>query len=161
MLADYLRTLMDYHDWATQSVLGACIDINENDYHRDLGLTGGTLHGALNAGLQRERQWRLNFLGDNSFHEEAPIKGRDQLARALREESRQWQALVADITDDSLKETITVVGCDRLRYTLTKSDLITQVINYGIQERATIAHSIDWLGQPRPAIDFIAYQQTA
>ncbi|WP_027349722.1 DinB family protein [Halotalea alkalilenta] len=166
MIADYLRTLIDYHEWATQRLLGACMEVSEGDYRRDLGLHCHGIHGTLNHLLQTEELWLSRYLGrpapDSATATDVyreSISGRDTLAAALREQCRQWRQAVSTLDDASATEQLRLEGGVGI-LELSRVELLFQVISYAIQLRGQLIYALTSLGNPDPGLDFLTYSSS-
>lgn len=160
MIADSLRSLITYHEWATQRMLGACMEVSEGDYRRDLGLDHGSIHDMLNYQLNIERRWMGSYLNDHSDASEVTITERDSLAAALRGQCRKWRELAAGLDDTQLDGMTKTVGTTGIKCELTHAELLFEVINFGVLQRGKLTYAVTWLGVPDPETDFISYRSS-
>lgn len=161
MLADHLRTLTDYHGWATERMLEACAVINEGDYRRDLGLFFHGLHGTLNHLLLVERLWyaRLKGAQPPTMALDAELEAnRDVLARAIREQCRDWKAATAALTDDDTQRVITFTNDSGQLLQLSVAELIFHIVNHATHHRGQLSAALNGLGEPTPELDFYYYR---
>ncbi|WP_106475876.1 DinB family protein [Phytohalomonas tamaricis] len=161
MLADHLRTLIDYHGWATERMLEACSVITEGDYRRDLGLFFHGIHGTLNHLLTAERLWHARLKGTQPPTNTLETKieaDRDVLARALREQCRYWKAATVSLNDADTQRTIAFTNdCGQLLQ-LSVAELIFHVVNHGTHHRGQLSAALNGLGEPMPELDFYYYR---
>lgn len=159
MISESLRSLIDYHEWATQRMLGACMEVSEGDYRRDLGLQQRSIHQTLNYQLSTERNLMASYL-----KEDAPanvdIIGRDSLAAAMRQQCRRWRQLVASLSEERLDDTLDVIANNGIRSSLTHAELFYEVVNFGVLQRGMLTYAITWLGIPDPETDFIDFRNS-
>ncbi|MGJ8516467.1 hypothetical protein LMG33810_000790 [Carnimonas sp. LMG 33810] len=160
MIADSLRSLINYHEWATQRILGACMEVSEGDYRRDLGLDQGSIHDTLNYQLNIERRWMGSYLNDSSDAAEMMIKGRDSLAAALRGQCRKWRKVAAEINSTNLDQAVSIVGTTGIKCELTNAEVLFEVINFGVLQRGKLTYAVTWLGVPDPETDFVSYRSS-
>jgi uncharacterized damage-inducible protein DinB len=157
--ADIL-TLFAYNEWANERVLAAAARVAPEQLFAAVGLTYGSLMGALVHVLAAEVVWRMRIaegVSPPALLIEENFDSLDALVARWQEEREAMRTFLAGLTDEALSEPV--------RYRTTKGEahentlwqLLVHVVNHGTQFRAEAAVALtnDW--QSPGDLDFIAF----
>ena len=160
---DYFMTLARYNVWATTQLLGHVAALDDDAYHRDVGLFFGSIHGTLNHLIVAE-----HFLWFRRFAEGvSPVialnaeveTDRVRVGERLLDGARGWLPFVEGIEASRFDGV--------LAYTTTRGQAVTRpyaatlghVFNHGTHHRGQITAALTPLGRPCPELDMLLMLQ--
>jgi uncharacterized damage-inducible protein DinB len=153
-----IRTLYEYHYWATARLLDTVARAPEDAFlNASLGMAN--LRDTLVHTMSAEWNWRSRWQGVSPTQMLDPA-GFPTLA-ALRErwqtEERQMRAFLSELTDERLQQRIAYNTTDGTPYSNLLWIMMLQVANHGTQHRSELALLLTELGHSPGNLDFIVY----
>jgi uncharacterized damage-inducible protein DinB len=153
-----IRTLYEYHYWATARLLDTVARAPEDAFlNASLGMAN--LRDTLVHTMSAEWNWRSRWQGVSPTQMLDPA-GFPTLA-ALRErwqtEERQMRAFLSELTDERLQQRIAYNTTDGTPHSNLLWIMMLQVANHGTQHRSELALLLTELGHSPGNLDFIVY----
>lgn len=154
--ATFVR-LFDYHYWANRQLWRSVMALNDKQFTQALCDGSPSIQAQIVRLVANENLW-INYLwhGEVEFLEESQLPTR----ASIRVE---WDALEEELCD--FIDELTPAGLARLvnppflstGLSLRVSEILLQIINYGIDCRAQLRLSLKRLGSPAPAQDYLDF----
>lgn len=161
-LASYFCRLARYHVWATHKLLVELAALSDDEWHSDLRLFFGSVHGTVSHLLVTDGIWWSRFaLGESprTALNAVPHAGREALVFALQADVQRWQpwaaALTAERFDGNLHYTRGNGELVRLPFTPT----LGHVFNHATHHRGQISAALTALGLEAPELDWVRLLQ--
>lgn len=159
----HFHTLARYHQWATDRLLAAVADVDDDAYRRDLGLFFKSVHGTLNHLVVAESMlWFERFAAARSpqvaLNAEVETD-RGALAARLREGAARWVSLVAQWPAERFDATLDYTTMRGTAASLPFAATLAHVFNHATHHRGQITAALTRLGQPSPELDLVYFLQ--
>lgn len=161
--ADGLRTHIDYTAWASQRLVQAAGELNDEELHRDFGTADGSILGTLVHTFAADRLWlsRLSGSPHPGF-----ISDADRHLAVLQNDwpalHQAWREWAAGLTDDKARESLSYRDMKGRTWRQPVWQLVLHVVNHGTHHRGQVAGFLRSLGHTPPATDLeLYYRETA
>ena len=162
-LADYFARLARYHAWATHQLIADLALLSDDEWHRDLRLFFGSVHGTVNHLVVTDTIWYARFAENTSprIALDAELHAdRDAVCAALGDAVGRWS---------SWAERLDVARLDGdLLYTRNNGETVRvpfaptlgHVFNHATHHRGQLTAAMTVLGHPGPSLDWVYLLQS-
>jgi uncharacterized damage-inducible protein DinB len=160
MPLDELRTLIDYHYWARDRVLGAAAALSPEQFTRDMGSSFRSVRDTLVHIYSAEWAWHQRWTGNSpSAHVAADdypdVSTLAAVWRAHEETLRRFVDALGDERIDQLCDYRTFNGQPG---TSSYAEMIRHVVNHASYHRGQVTTMLRQLGAaPAPSLDLIGF----
>lgn len=154
----YAVTLFAYHDWANRKLLDA---VGDNDALLDAAPLEEhpSLRGVLTHSLSAEWVWRHRWEGNapSSMLDPDDFTSLRSIRERWQEETRLWQARVAELDQEALLEPLSYRTQRGTRFVTPRWQVLVHVVNHSTQHRSEAAAILTILGHSPGDLDMILY----
>ncbi len=160
---EHFSTLARYNGWATQRLIEALGELDDDAYRKDVGLFFKSIHGTLNHLLVAEHLlWYPRFAKGISPKltedmEAEPV--RERLGQALKGSAGNWPPLIASWPAERFEGKLAYTTTNGQALVLPFAATLTHVFNHGTHHRGQITAALTLLGQPCPVLDLVYFLQ--
>ena len=154
-----VRTLYDYNVWAHHQVWDCIMQLNDEQFTREIEYSHGSIHAQVVHTMFAEWSWfsRLQGHSTTRIWQAADFPTRDSIRARWDEVEADIRAYLDSLSDEDLKETF--------HYTTTKGtpqenvrwEILIHVLNHGTDHRAQIMAMLNQIGVPGVEQDLIFY----
>lgn len=164
MLAEGLRTLYDYNDWANARIFAAAANLSQEQFDTPGAAGHGAIHETLLHLINTQGAW-LSWW-DGSLAPEAAMRTRFVAAdhpdvavvRAAWEQvTAQTRAFLSDLSDEDAQRLYTSTPPGRPAWTSPLWKMMLHVANHGTQHRSEIATMLTNHGHSPGDLDLLFY----
>lgn len=155
----YVRTLIDYTEWATMRLLAAADGLAEEELAAEPVAHHGSLHATLVHTLGAERLWRERIMGGpvSPYLTPAEVPTLAALRTAWAAEYAAWREQLAPLDDNDLLRRVDYRALDGTPFTQPLWALLSHVANHGTQHRSEVAAMLTILGRSPGNLDMIVF----
>jgi uncharacterized damage-inducible protein DinB len=156
----YIRTLFDYHYWATNRLLDTAERLPKLQYAAAPLASHPSLHATLVHCMGAEIVWRSRWEGaagqarmpsPAGFHSFADLRERWQ------SEEQAWRERLVDLTDEALADPVHYSNSRGSQFATPLWQVLVHVANHGTQHRSEAAAMLTILGHSPGDLDMILY----
>lgn len=131
-----LVDFVEFMIWGDLQILAAAQAVPEEEYHKDRGISAGSLHGLLLHAMAAQFVWLERFHGRApTFAEATNFPTREALARRWPEVHAALRAFMAAQTAESLERALTFKNMRGEMYTGSLGQLLLHVTDHGTYHR--------------------------
>lgn len=152
----YFSMLARYHRWAYGRLYDKVDLVGDADYHADLGLFFGSIHGTLNHLLLVDRLWqdRLRGVKTGKVNLAEEIEtGRQALKDAIFAQCERFVADVDETSESTLDADMPFVNSKGESHAFPRGLLLAHVINHATHHRGHVSAALTRLGVEAPVMD--------
>jgi uncharacterized damage-inducible protein DinB len=159
MLAEQIRKLYDFNNWAWDRVFASIHELDETAYHTPRQLFEGSIHATLVHCLSAEHIWleRCNGRNPDSLFDPRAFSGAEEILARWGEVAAGWRLLLVGETDESLAREITYRDTKGRQFTLPLKDIAQHVINHATEHRSQLTPILYFEGHPTEPLDFVLF----
>lgn len=160
MIADQMRRLFSYNNWAWQHVYNCVEKLDTDAYHAQRLLFQNSIHGLLVHGMVTEHVWYLRCQGKSV---EAILTAADfaDFTAVLAHWSpirHSWGNYMQWLSDEDCKKFIDYQNTKGQRYSVRQADILQHVINHATEHRSQLTPVLQQLGVPTEPLDYILFR---
>jgi uncharacterized damage-inducible protein DinB len=135
-LPDRFAFMMDQD----RAVLAAAMTVAKDEYHKDRGISHGSLHALLDHAMGSQWTWLNRFLGNSLPHNLTPADcpTREELAQRWPEVHNALTGFIARQTLTALNAPLTYTNFRKEQVTLQLGQLLMHVADHGTYHRGQI-----------------------
>ncbi len=155
-----ILTLYDYNYWANARVLNAAAKLTLDQFTAPVGLSHGSVRGALVHILGAEMVWRSRCaegLSPSALPDEAGFPTQDMLRELWRDEEQKMRAYLNSLSDEALHQTVQYKTTKGVPFENVLWNLLAHVVNHGTQFRAEAGIALTAYGQSPGDLDLLLY----
>jgi uncharacterized damage-inducible protein DinB len=153
-----------YNQWANSRIYDAAADLDEEDFHRNVGVFFGSMMGTLNHVLTADRIWMRRFAGEG----DAPARLDTILHRALpglrlaREaEDKRIVDWVGALSDKALSGRFSYMTVSDMRTVSQRlAPALDHFFNHQTHHRGQAHTILTILGRPSVSLDLTLFQRS-
>jgi uncharacterized damage-inducible protein DinB len=153
-----------YNQWANSRIYDAAADLDEEDFHRNVGVFFGSMMGTLNHVLTADRIWMRRFTGEG----DAPARLDTILHRALpglrlaREaEDKRIIDWVGALSDRALSGRFSYMTVSDMRTVSQRlAPALDHFFNHQTHHRGQAHTILTILGRPSVSLDLTLFQRS-
>jgi uncharacterized damage-inducible protein DinB len=156
MTADEARTHIRYSGWASSRLLDAAMNLDPEQFHRDLGVPNKSVHGTLQHVCWADGIW-LERIG-------GPPLQKGAIAMEWPQTHQYWQKFADGLTDADLTRVVPYKDTKGNPYETPLWQIVLHVVNHATLHRGQVMAMFRQLGVAPPPTDLIFYyreQQSA
>jgi uncharacterized damage-inducible protein DinB len=159
MLADQLRKLFQFNDWAWGRTFSSVNSLDEAAYHASRQLFDGTVHKTLVHCLSAEYIWleRCNGRSPNALFDPRDFADARAIEERWTEITSGWWSLLSDLDDADFKHLITYRNTRGEAYSLPLKDICQHVINHATEHRSQLTPYLFAAGYPTDPLDYMLF----
>ncbi|MDD7908895.1 MULTISPECIES: DinB family protein [Pseudovibrio] len=152
-----------YNQWANNLLLEECAQLDEADYHRDLGVYFNSIHGTLDHQLVADRLWLYRFTGEGEAYDSLDDTLTGGFAD-LREKRKLMDERIISVIDRMQERDF----MRTLIYRTVRKPLVMQqplgaalfhFFNHQTHHRGQVHGMLTQLGRTPEAVDMIYFQR--
>ena len=150
----------DYNYWATDKILLAASNINQNDLLDEGSHSYGSILGLLSHMFNAEAMWLQRCrdgISPATVRYETPCDSLQELTAAWKSEKLEFYRYLNMLTDQQLDQQIMYKGFSGREFNNTLWHILMQIINHGASHRAELAGKLTELGHSPGDLDFLIY----
>ena len=154
-----LRDLFDYHRWANQKLLDACIVLTDEQFDRTIGGSFPSLRATWTHMLQADRGWVARWHG-NPRGEAPDYPGGvswGELDAEWRVAESAQKVFVNALTDPELDRPIAIITRKGIACELPLGHTLRHVANHGTYHRGQLVNFLRQLGSSAPTTDLMYF----
>ncbi|MFY0546168.1 DinB family protein [Brevibacillus sp. H7] len=152
--------LFSYNEWAMDHQLTAIRRLTEEQLHRDLGGSFGTIHRTLLHLVGAEELWITRLLGQETpsgLPEPANFPTLEAVERLLGATRQKWKSYWEQLDDQQLQLPFSYRNLRGEEVTLALWQALHHVANHGTYHRGQLTSMLRMVGETPPAIDALVY----
>ncbi len=154
-----IRTLYDYHYWATDRILAAAEQITDEQFTTSKGHSFDTIQGTLVHLMNSEKMWL------ERWHHQPNEAALNPKNYSMMNEARMyWDMLrmkmekfLGELTADRLNEVIRYTNLEGKTFEYPLWQMMTHVIGHGQHHRSEVSTMLTEFGHANEPIDMIVY----
>lgn len=132
----FLPEQLEFMIWGDLQILAAAQAVPEEEYHKDRGISAGSLHALLLHAMAAQWIWLHRFRGQAfSFADASNFPTRDGLAKRWPEVHAALRDFVSAQTLESLNRSITFKNFRGVEFTQPMGHLLMHVTDHGTYHR--------------------------
>lgn len=157
-VADHLRSLIAYNQWANDRVLASAKQLTETELDRELGGSWGCVRANLYHLVGAQMSWLNQFVGERRRELSWPISRADLWA-SFDLSHDDLRSFADELSDEVLEQTFVLRDVDTWEpeQPLPLVPFIVHVVNHGTQHRAEIGTLLAQLGRSPGDVDYFFF----
>jgi uncharacterized damage-inducible protein DinB len=159
MVAEQMRKLIGYNQWAWRRVFASVEKLDPADYHAERALFQGSIHGTLVHSMAAEWIWLSRCQGESPTALFDPHDYADFTAveAAWREIFHKWANTVQWLDDAQCARMVDYRNTRGSGFALALVDIIQHVANHAIEHRSQLTPILAGLGAPTQPLDYMLF----
>ena len=159
MNIETIRLLYDYTYWAHQKVWNCVLQLDEEQFNRQLNYSWGTIQAQLVHTMSAEWIWfnRMKSVSPSSMIAFEDYPTRETIRTRWDEVEREVRAYVDSLTPDDLMSDFDYQTTGGKSYTNKRLHILLHVVNHGTDHRGQILAMIHAMGGETVEQDLIYY----
>ncbi len=159
MTVEHLRILCDYNYWAHRQVWDCIMQLDEEQFTRDLAFSHGSVYEQVVHVVAVERLWlsRLNGISPKTWWTASDLPTREVIRARWDEVEADVRAYVDGLRDSDLDEVIEYRRSTGQPRRNTRWEILAHMFNHGTDHRAQIMAMMAQLGGPTVEQDLLFY----
>ena len=161
-LASYFSGLARYHAWATHRLLTALVVLSDDEWHRDVKLFFGSVHGTVSHLLVTDGIWWSRFaLGESPrvALDAVPHAQRQPLVAELQAGVQRWVPWAAELTVERFGGELHYTRGNGEGVRLPFTPTLGHVFNHATHHRGQLTAALTALGRESPELDWVRLLQ--
>ncbi len=160
MIANQMRKLFAFNNWAWDRVFDSVEKLPAEAYHAPRQLFEGSIHATLVHGFSAEYIWLARCEGSSP---EALFDPRDYAGFAAVRESWQpvtdkWRGYVQELSDEECAQIIAYRNTRGNGFSLPLVDILQHVVNHATEHRSQLTPILYHLELPTQPLDYMRFQ---
>lgn len=167
MLADHLKRLLGYNQWANEKILEACRGVVDDDWTRTFGGSYESLEGTMRHILSAQNAWQARWLGRQitgaSREEvlESVADAKSPLDEAFARSHQSIAEFASGLVDEDFARELAYQDSRGADHRRPMGLLITHLVNHGTYHRGEASLMLTSLRCSPGDIDYLYYLPTS
>ena len=156
----HYHRLFEYNHWANRRVWECVATLTEDQFRRHSDYSIGSIHEQVVHTMEVEWLFlqRVQGISPTTIAEGDQYPTREAIRQRWDSIISDWQTVLADLTDDSLDNSITFTSFNgKTQRTMPLWELLSQMLNHSTDHRAQTLALIHQVGGKTQEQDFIFY----
>lgn len=160
MIADHMRRLFSYNNWAWQHVYKSIEQLSSVDYHASRPIFHHSIHSLLVHSFAAEQIWYVRCQGESPTILPDPAEFPDFAAvnQTWSIVRHSWANYLQWLSDDDCKRMIEYRNTAGTPSALHLSDILQHVMNHATEHRSQLTPVLVELGVPTRPLDYAYYR---
>lgn len=154
-LADHLRSLLAYNQWANERVLEATEDVGELEFEKPFGASYGSLRGTLSHILAAQFVWEARFRSERAGLN--VTFDRAELPAAFEASHADWERIAEGLTDEDFARAVDYIDSRGVPHKRSIGRIVTHLVNHGTYHRGEASLILTTLGRSPGDLDYIYF----
>lgn len=160
MIAEQLRKLFAFNDWAWQRVFASVEKLDDETYQAPRMLFEGSIHGTLVHCLSAEIIWlsRLQGVSPKSLLDPGEIANFQAVRERWQPVSDEWDRFLQDLTDEACMQIVEYRNTRGNGFSLVTADILQHVVNHATEHRSQLTPILYDLGVATKPLDYMLFR---
>ncbi len=160
MIADQMRKIFAFNDWAWQRLFASVKKLDEETYMAPRLLFEGNMHATLVHCMSAESVWMSRCLGvnpDTLFDPDAYVDF-TAVQTAWQPITRDWRSFLTIVNDEDCRRIVEYQNTRGQKFSLPLVDILQHVVNHATEHRSQLTPLLNELGVPTQPLDYMLFQ---
>lgn len=160
MIADQMRKLFAFNDWAWQRVFASVEKLSEEAYREPRLLFEGSIHATLVHCLAAESIWlsRLEGISPNSLFDPHEFGSFQAVHDKWQTIAANWDRFLRNLSDEQCAQMVEYRNTRGNGFSLLTVDILQHVVNHATEHRSQLTPLLYELGAATLPLDYMLFQ---
>lgn len=160
MIADQMRKLFAFNNWAWQRVFESVETLDVDTYKAPRPIFGESIHGTLVHALSAEYIWLMRCKGEspNAMLDPTDYPDFTAVVTDWRRITHTWANYIQWVTDEQCQQQIAYQNTRGQAFTLPLVDILQHVVNHATEHRSQVTPILFHLGAPTRPLDYMLFR---
>jgi uncharacterized damage-inducible protein DinB len=160
MIADQMRKLFAFNDWAWQRVFASVEKLGVEDYHAQRLLFEGSIHNTLVHCLSAEYIWlsRLQGVSPKTVFDPQEFANFRAILARWQPVTGRWESFIQSLTDEQCGQLTEYRNTRGNGFSMLVVDILQHVINHATEHRSQLTPVLYHLDLPTLPLDYVYFR---